>query len=981
MQSINIGLDKYLPSNFIPLNENFPEVIITSRNQDWGNIETLSLDVLTESEAESFIRNSLKLRERPGDKEIELLAYKLQRFPLALQQAVAFLNKLDVDATIIGEKSSIQKYLDIFNEKAKQVLDFKFPDHSADPYTKTTYITCEVTLDAIRSKPHGEAALKILNVMVYLNPDDIPSEIFSKLSIDTADRAAALNLLRKYSMITGGTGKSNIHRLVQKVIRIGLAEKGIEENKLREAINLVTGKEMCKQHVDHAVSIWEHASELEPNTELYREFAYRPSKISNLLMEDGRYKDAYKFGRLHIEPLRRAIGAGSLVTLVARGNVAGALSMQGKHRKALEIYNDIQKIHPYAENDRFSLEILNEKAKILNHQGQYDAAVVMFQVVYDERRKLLGPHEADTLGALNNIAVVYLAKREFKLAFDMFDEIYPLGVSKGITLSDENHRSALRNMAVCLNKGGEYDKAIRVYETIIQYQTIEDPSNSHPDTLITKNNMANAIVERGDYEMAFKQFAEIYEIITSKLGISHPSSLLVRTNMASVLEKQEKYAEALDIYREVYPKRVKSLGEARPDTDLTRSRIKALEESSIASSSKLNLIDCLKPRRKRSVTRCFFSKENVEKFIVGEIDANQPEKLKIDSQKFLKFIKSNPDVNMNTQLMELIGDNKRIKSNINDDHKFLLNRVIEDQGFDRYLKNERMNQLTGEIERENTELIKQNILRNRLEGAVGKIMLVRGIHGAVVTCFEGGSKTDCGLCVGGMTFSFIAHPIENVLVKMTPKFVTTAGQAAEIFLPGMLGRNSKLVIRLVGVQFGVTIARTTAGFAAGVFDIVVIGMQTNNLIECKKRAKTETPCSEKEIRDSIVLLSVSGISFVSGVAFTAAAWPGVGTAVGFALMVGQGAYTGISNIIEYKGKYHTTDAENWSIFWRSVFLQSMASDLGALVSRSRMELVNGQAKLAWKYLNESPSTVVAYGIGLGETDIVPEVGQDTQESR
>ncbi|WCR54360.1 MAG: hypothetical protein PG981_001382 [Wolbachia endosymbiont of Ctenocephalides orientis wCori] len=48
--------------------------------------------------------------------------------------------------------------------------------------------------------------------------------------------------------------------------------------------------------------------------------------------------------------------------------------------------------------------------------------------------------------------------------------------------------------------------------------------------------------------------------------------------------------------------------------------------------------------------------------------------------------------------------------------------------------------------------------------------------------------------------------------------------------------------------------------------------------------------------------------------------PGVGTLVGIALMVSQGVYSGVSNIIEYEEKYDTTHDENWRIFWHTVAL-------------------------------------------------------------
>lgn len=92
--------------------------------------------------------------------------------------------------------------------------------------------------------------------------------------------------------------------------------------------------------------------------------------------------------------------------------------------------------------------------------------------------------------------------------------------------------------------------------------------------------------------------------------------------------------------------------------------------------------------------------------------------------------------------------------------------------------------------------------------------------------------------------------------------------------------------------------------------------------------------------------------------------PVVGVAVGFAIMVGQGFYSGVSNIIEYEKKYDTTHSENWSIFWRTLSLKAMSLDIQAL--EARHNIVNGVAQEAWKGLNNSSDSVVAYAMGFGD---------------
>ncbi|MFP3016488.1 MAG: ankyrin repeat domain-containing protein [Wolbachia sp.] len=363
-------------------------------------------------------------------------------------------------------------------------------------------------------------------------------------------------------------------------------------------------------------------------------------------------------------------------------------------------------------------------------------------------------------------------------------------------------------------------------------------------------------------------------------------------------------------------------------------------------------------RSRRSINPCLFSKGDVEKFSKGKVDENNADKIIIDSEKFLTYVKSSQDEAKNAQLIEFVGD-----KSIEGDHKYLLDKVTEDQGYERYIQNERVKNLHGDISQQASSATKGSKLKGRLMNAAGGIQLIRGIHGAIVSCKEG-TATDCGLNLGGIGWSFASQPIENVMVKITPKVVASAEKVVGKIIPGTLGKQTKFAIRVVGVKFGSTIARGTAGAITGVFDIVDIGMSANNLVDCKKRENSDNPCGEKEIRDNIATISFSTISFVSGVALTALGMPGIGIAVGVALMVASGVYSGVSNIVEYEKKYDTTHDENWRIFWHTFAFQPIPQDVQHLAARK--EMVNSLAKGVWKALNNDPSNVVAYGIGLGK---------------
>ncbi len=88
-------LSKYLPFNNIVGQQNtFPSIILTSRSRNLTTkgAPVLDLQELKEEEAKEFVRKGLELTDSNDIDEIEHLIRKLQCFPLALQEAIAYIN-------------------------------------------------------------------------------------------------------------------------------------------------------------------------------------------------------------------------------------------------------------------------------------------------------------------------------------------------------------------------------------------------------------------------------------------------------------------------------------------------------------------------------------------------------------------------------------------------------------------------------------------------------------------------------------------------------------------------------------------------------------------------------------------------------------------------------------------------------------------------------------------------------------------------
>ena len=207
-----------------------PTLLITSRYKNWGNIASVvPLAVFTDQEAQAFVKLSLKITANTEDETINKLNRLLDGLPLALQQAVAYIDmqkNLNNNFKISDylEQYKIEKEKKLFGlMKEKKLLEFVL-EHDSD--VKTVFTTWQVTLDKIEQDPKaGQTALEILNVMAYLCPTEIENRLFSPFW-DRETLSAAIHLLKSYSMIGEGSQQdiSTIHPLVQQVTQVHLTQ-------------------------------------------------------------------------------------------------------------------------------------------------------------------------------------------------------------------------------------------------------------------------------------------------------------------------------------------------------------------------------------------------------------------------------------------------------------------------------------------------------------------------------------------------------------------------------------------------------------------------------------------------------------------------------------------------------------------------------------------------------------------------------------
>ena len=104
----------------------------------------------------------------------------------------------------------------------------------------------------------------------------------------------------------------------------------------------------------------------------------------------------------------------------------------------------------------------------------------------------------------------------------------------------------------------------------IKEQTL---GTEHPDTFVTRNDLARVRKDQGQYAEAEVDFEAIMAIRTRVLGEEHPDTLNTRGNLALARDYQGRYSEAEYDYAAILAIQTRILGAEHPETLVTRHNL------------------------------------------------------------------------------------------------------------------------------------------------------------------------------------------------------------------------------------------------------------------------------------------------------------------------------------------------------------------------------------------------------------------------
>ncbi|WP_367363652.1 tetratricopeptide repeat protein [Wolbachia endosymbiont (group B) of Scrobipalpa ocellatella] len=529
-------LNKFLPIHDSLPGGNGPYILITSRNREWERgIEVINLNELKSEEAIEFVKKGLIIEDESQNEKIKALVEKLQHFPLAIQQVISY-----IEDQRVTRKFDIDDYLKEYEKKAKDLLNYEGFRGIDNNYAKTTFTAWKITTDKIASnEKYGKLALRILDVMSYLAPDNISREFFLDLTGNNEEELrSAVRLLIKYSMVNGEQeqGVLSIHKLVQEVTKIALEEEGKSEEVMKETFELLRasfpyGSDKLEDYLKKR--------ELLPHLEAFL------SRIDSWLKKNPQDKE--KIEKDYLE---------NLLTWMSDGYFN--LGNPKREKELLERVLPILEKH-YGE-DHF--EVFKRLVNLSNSYlvlGDYQRAKDLLERALKIEKQDYEEERFQLVRTLVNLSISYRALDDYQTAKELLERAFPILENH----YREDHSSlaqVLINLSIAYGSLGDYERAKKSIERVFSILG-DNYEEEHFESAKMLVNLSIACRGFGDYQTAKELLERALPILENYYGEDHFQVAIAKTNQGITYIALDDYGRAEELLERALPILEKHYGE------------------------------------------------------------------------------------------------------------------------------------------------------------------------------------------------------------------------------------------------------------------------------------------------------------------------------------------------------------------------------------------------------------------------------------
>ncbi|MEH1129561.1 FxSxx-COOH system tetratricopeptide repeat protein [Micromonospora sp. CPCC 206061] len=591
-------------------------ILVTTRRDlgdaRWARLSlaTLHLGVLDRAASVQLLT---RLTRRTDEAAFQLLAADLGDLPLALEQAAAYITQHQVTPA---------DYRALLARHPARMYDAAGEGGNQD---RTVRRVWTVTMNAVAAR--STLAARLLRVLAYLAPEELPDDVLVPLADEPLDVSEALALLASYSMVTRASGSVSVHRLVQAITRTAdttdLAPRSAEPPVVEQALRLirdalpgdvwrdVAGWPRWNLLLPHINAIVAHlppehrtsdlpyvldltGAYLQVQGQLVQGTAYLAdalvryeahlgadhpdvvasrNNLATAYESLGRLGDAIPLYEQSLDTSERLFGDDDPTTLVVRNNLASAYRSAGRVAASVALFEQVVDRNEQLRGEEHpdTLTSRNNLAYGYRSMGRVADAIPLFERNLRDRERILGPKHPDTLTSRGNLAGAYEAIGRLAEAISLYERAAT--ERRDVLGSEHPHTlAAASNLACVYLSAGEADRALAVLEdNHVQRERVSGPD--HPDTIACRNNLANAYLAKGRLGDALALYEQNAERCPQVLGAEHPYSLTARNNLAYAYRSIGRIDEAVAMFERNLADRRRVLDAAHPDTLTARNNL------------------------------------------------------------------------------------------------------------------------------------------------------------------------------------------------------------------------------------------------------------------------------------------------------------------------------------------------------------------------------------------------------------------------
>ena len=493
-----------IPIDFLTTNCFFTnsDIIVTTQNSniDRDEFPVIPVTTFTLDESKSFLLNNSSSRHQmeTDHQIVENFSTTLENYPLALEYARAYVNKMHI---------SFEDYLTIYNTNKQKILN-----SSITSYKKTAYTAWKISFEKVLQ--YTPTAKDVLNTISFLDSHDIPIYDIFKNQYSSYDFNQIVASITSYSLFTMNDNLANTHGITQEFLRLEMQENHTYQTYFEKTLHLLSEvipqkitnaleRDLVNQITKHAIKVISYNCDT-TNEEYFDLVANTASKLyvlgnyTEVISFVQKYLDLYKDSnqnfriyemlifsaqayhytgndtvalQLLIEYISIVNSSDVLIDLQkwyllsSYKNIIGIIQKdQGQLELCIETFSEslnyLNKLDMYSVND--------QKANILNNIGNayrnlHDLNKALNY--YQQALSLVNHDKHQLLRIYGNIGLTYKLLGDFELALDYFQSALDYAIELGDKRNECIGLEHLGNCYICLH---DFSKSLPYLEKSLQ---------------------------------------------------------------------------------------------------------------------------------------------------------------------------------------------------------------------------------------------------------------------------------------------------------------------------------------------------------------------------------------------------------------------------------------------------------------------------------------------------------------------------------